>query len=1056
MTRSRDAYEHSGAFVLRTPLLPFATLDAVDASGTARAAWESGGDVESAVRDDLDALRDRLRDLLRDSAIREAVFLASPSLDERLDRWLAGTDPDPDEAVRPLLSYVTRMAGRATPFGLFAGCSVGTVGGPTTDLTLPERARVTRHTRLDYGFLAKVVTTLQTDPAVQPYLNLRPNSSLYRAGGLLRMAEARVDDRGVRYHRVTFEEDEFLTATLDRAKDGARLADLAAALVDDEVTYEEAEEYVREIVDTQLLVSDLGPAVTGDAAVPTIVKALADAPETAGTARALDQSDRDLAALDAQGLGNDRARYEAVAERLRTVDPDLRLDRLFQVDLAKPGPDLTLGDDVVHELYRAVDVLHPLWRSGSDDLSRFREAFVARYEQREVPLAEALDEEIGVGYGPAPALAAEGAPLLAGLVPGGRTASGQPWTNADDHLLRLLTTALTDGRTEVVLTAADLKALSNADPLPLPDAFSIGGIVARHDDGVRLVVQAAVGPSGAKLLGRFCHLDEGIAGLVLRHVQAEEQARPDAVFAEVVHLPEGRVGNVLARPVLREHEIPFLAASGVTGDGRIGIDDLLVSVVGERVVLRSKRLGREVLPRITNAHNHQTGALAIYRFLGALQYQGYAAILNWSWGALSNAPYLPRVTYGRLVLSRAQWTVGGDDLKDLRDAKTAAARFQAVQALRERVRLPRRVVVSVGDNDLPVDLDRVGGGELFAHEARRGGLRLVELYPGPDELPVSSPEGRFAHEIVLPVVRRAPVGTPRWSTAAGADDDVFPPGSEWLSAKLYGGKATADAVLRTVVAPLVESTVGAGLADGWFFLRYGDPDQHLRVRLHGDPARLAGDVLPRLRDLATPLLADGRVWRVQLDTYRPEVARYGGPRGVLLAEQVFRADSDAVLAIVVAAEGEAGLDARWRLAVCGVDRLLADAGWPVAARREAVRRWRDGLLAEHGVTGDNAHHLAGTLFRKERAALEGLLDGEATDERTAAGLAALNARSAALAPLLAQLDGLDRSAEDILGSYSHMYVNRLLRAAQRTQELVVYDLLDKVYASRLGRAKAQQ
>jgi thiopeptide-type bacteriocin biosynthesis protein len=1033
VTRAKETYDHNGAFVVRTPLLPFSTLDALSTA------------------QDLDTLGERLKALLADPVVREAIFMASPTLDERIDRWLAGEDPDEAEVIRPVLSYVTRMAGRPTPFGLFAGCSVGSIGRETS-LRLEQRDAATRHTRLDFGFLAKVVSNLGADPKVQPFLTLVPNSSLYRAGGRLRMAEARVEDRGVRYHRVTFEEDEALTETLERARHGARLGDLAAALVDDDITLAEAEEYVAEMVGAQLLVSDLGPVVTGEEPVPGMVAALKQHDETAHVASALDAADTELATLDAAGVGGDRARYRAIADGLRELDPDLRIDRLFQADLGKPGTGLVLGDDVLDEIYRAIDLLHPLARSGrEDELSQFREAFTERYELREVPLAEALDEEIGIGYGPKPSVAAEGAPLLNGLVAMGRAGTGAPWTGQDGYLLRLLTKAVADGAHEVEVTKADLEALADPNPPALPDALSVTAVVAEHEDGLRVQIEGVNGPSGARILGRFCHLDSGIEALVRRHVEAEEAVRPDLVFAEVVHLPEGRIGNILARPVLREHEIPFLAVSMVGEDGRLPLDDLLVSVVGDRVVLRSQRLGREVVPRITNAHNHHTGALAVYRILGALQYQGVAPSLGWSWGALSNAPFLPRVTFGRLVLSLAEWNVGGDDLKPFRKLKTPEARHAAVHTLRERARLPRWVVISVGDNDLPVDLDGAGGVELFAHEAKRGAMRLTELYPMPDALPVTGPEGRFVHEIVVPFVRRQPaavVSRPPLPHGEGEIAAVFPPGSAWLSAKLYTGKATADAVLRQAVVPLVSAVLSEGLADGWFFIRYGDPDHHLRLRFSGDPARLAGEVLPRLNAAMEPLLADGRVWKVVLDTYRREVGRYGGPEGIVRAEQVFRADSEAVLAIVLAADGDEGLGVRWRLAVAGVDRLLADAGLDVATRRAAVRRWRDGFVAEHGPTGDNAKQNAGKLFRTERAALEALLDGQTDDPRTAAGLAALDRRSTAVGALVAGLP------EDALQSLCHMYVNRLLRAAQRTQELVVYDLLDRLYAARMGRAKA--
>lgn len=1039
-------YAEPDGFVLRSPLLPFSTLESLLEGGTARAAWESGGDVAAAVEADRNALAERLRGLVDDPVVREAVFLASPSLDEELDRW-KGNDTRP---LRPLLSYVTRMTARSTPFGLFAGCSVGSIG-PSTELRLGPTP--TRATRLDFGFLAKVVSNVQSDANALTGLTFVPNTSLYRAGGRLRMAESRVDGRAVRYRRVTFEEDSFLTDTLERARGGAKLEELAAALVDDEVTIEEAREYVRELVDAQLLVADLGPTITGGEAVGHLVETLRPVEATAPVAEALETAARTIADLDAAGVGSPTSRYREIADGLRKLDPDLEISRLFQVDLARPSPELTLGPDMVNEIHRIIAALHPLSRGGPDEIAQFRDKFTERYEGREVPLAEALDEEIGIGYGPPPGIAAQGAPLLATVVPGGGRSTGPTMSSTDGVLLRMLAKALREGATEIALTDADLERLAAGDSKPLPDSASI--FLSPAADG-RMVLQIITGPSGARLLGRFCHVDPGIEALVRRSVEGEEAVRPAAVFAEVVHLPEGRIGNVIARPVLRAYEIPFLGRSGAPNDGLIPVDDLMVSVVGGRVVLRSKRLDREVLPRITNAHNHQTGALAIYRFLGALPQQDVAGGIRWSWGVFGNAPFLPRVTYGRFVLNRAEWNLSRDDLAPVADAKDdPVTLFQEVQKLREAANLPRWSVVAVADNELPVDLDSVGGCELFAHEARKmGSLKLTEMFPGPDQLAAVSPEGRHAAEIVVPLTRREPVATATPRGGAFGEDDTFPPGSEWLTVKWYGGPATADAVLREAVVPLVRD---AG-ADRWFFLRYADPDQHLRLRFNADPQHLASVVLPAVHRHAEPLLADGRLWKVQVDTYRRETDRYGGPEAIGLAEDVFHADSEAILAIVAAAEGDDGLDARWRLAVVGVDKILDDLGVDIATRQLAVRAWRDGLVREQGGTGTSAHRWAGKLARQERAKLDALLNGQPSDQITAVGLQAYARRSEAVAPVAVKLNELaaagrlSRPVPDIAQSFAHLHAIRLLRAVQRIQEIVVYDLLDRLYSARKARA----
>src|SRR6185436_2264047 len=80
----------------------------------------------------------------------------------------------------------------------------------------------------------------------------------------------------------------------------------------------------------------------------------------------------------------------------------------------------------------------------------------------------------------------------------------------------------------------------------------------------------------------------------------------------------------------------------------------------------------------------------------------------------------------------------------------------------------------------------------------------------------------------------------------------FLPGDSWLYVKLYTGTATADTLLRDYLAPVVEKAIDSGLASRWFFIRYGDPDWHVRLRFRGDPAKLYGELLPLLHEALAP------------------------------------------------------------------------------------------------------------------------------------------------------------------------------------------------------------
>ena len=902
-------------------------------------------------------------------------------------------------------------------------------------------------------------------------MRYRPNSSLYRAAGQLRYVEARLanKERTRRYHLVAVDSDEVLAATLSRASAGATHEALAAALVAadgaGETTRDEADAFVDELVAAQLLVPELAPQVTGAEPIHDLLAQLATGAPAA--AAALARVHAALTALDGCPLGASPTRYRDIAGLVGDLGVEAELARLFQVDLVKSSPRATLGPEPLAELVRVVEQLRRVTERPRDTaLERFAADFVARYEGRAVPLAQALDEESGIGFQRSAAPTAEGAPLLEGLA----------FAEASDDaaatfgpLQRLLFTKLLEaerrGADEIVLDERDLAPLAARAPTALPGSLAVSAtLAARSAEAVAagdftLLLNGVSGPSGANLLGRFCHGDPQLTEAVRAHLRDEEAQHPDAVFAELVHLPEGRAGNILLRPLLREHEISFLGRSGAPAAQQLTVDDLLVSVEGGRVVLRARTHGREVIPRLTTAHAFTSPLnLGVYRFLCALQSQGLAP-LDLSWGALAAAPRLPRLRLGKVVLQLARWRLDRATLAELGAPGDATARFARVQALRPLWRLPRWVAVADGDNVLPIDLDNPLCVETFVQLVKeRSEVTLTERFR-PDELCAYGPEGAFVHELVIPMLARAPVA-PAAPAAAVAPTRLvrhLPPGSDWLYAKLYCGNGTADAVLRDQIAPLLDRARAHGAVDDWFFVRYGDPDWHLRVRFRGDSTRLRREVQPLVTEAAAA--AGERLWKLQLDSYQRELERYGGDDGMLLAERLFGADSDAALAMLQTLAGDAGAEARWRLTLRGIDQLLDDLGLSLEEKFGLMTRLRDGFAREQRADATLERQL-GERFRRERPALEALLDRarDATSDLEP-GLTALARRSLRLEPIGAALRAqaaagrLSVSLHELASSFVHMHANRMLRGAARAQELVIYDFLKRLYEGRRARTK---
>nr|MBA2543938.1 lantibiotic dehydratase [Deltaproteobacteria bacterium] len=922
-------WEHEATphVVVRVPLLPIDTL----------VRWRDAGADER-------ALRGELRRIVVDPVIREALFVSSPELDANLEAWLANPDDPETRAVeQTLVRYVSRMASRPTPFGLMSRIGPGAIG-KSSSLVIGDRSAAQRHIRLDGDYLLSSCAKISEHPDVRAGLRYAPTTSLYRAAGRLRFAEVKTTPAGRSYHLVDLEPTDYLERLLLRAAGGATIAELVVALCEDpEIGTDDAEAFIGQLVDTQLLVSDLEPPVTGPEPLDPILDKLRAIGASTFVAP-FERIAQHLAAIEQAPLGQPPSVYRAIANEGSELLIEPRIERLFQVDLYLPSADLVIGHAIVDEVTRGLALLHRCGGIGGRDLlGQFRNKFSARYEAREVPLVEVLDEEIGVAFGqPRP----PSAPLLDVEFPRRPQPRSMPWSARDGHLLRLVQRGAAS-RAPIELDATDEAALATERPPALFDVMAVPIAIAvtspealeRGDYRVRILPPDV---PGVRMLGRFCHGSPAIEAIARDLIAREQARRRQAVFAEIVHLPEGRIGNVLLRPVLRDYEIVFLGRSGAPTERQIPVTDLMLSVVHDRFVLRSRRLDKVIVPRLTSAHNTTLRSLAVYRFLAALA-EDDGCEVGWSWGAVTEAPFLPRVTSGKLVLSRARWNLGPAEIGPIKDA-AKQGRVQvaaAVSALRERLGLPRWVVIADHDNELPVDLDNRLTVDSFVNIVRgQKSAILLELFPAPDELGVHGPDGRYAHELQLfyakPGTKAHVAPRPRPQPIPRS----MPPGSEWLFVKYYTGFAMCDAVLREL-GPVLRELVDSRAAERWFFLRYVDPEWHLRLRVAGAPDALLSRVLPRLQQVMKPYLDAGVVWKTQLDTYEREIERYGGARAMELAERVFAADSDAVVSIIEAYPADEGAELTWRAALIGLDRMLDDLGFEFPAKRKLITELRD-------------------------------------------------------------------------------------------------------------------
>src|SRR5690606_37661797 len=131
----------------------------------------------------------------------------------------------------------------------------------------------------------------------------------------------------------------------------------------------------------------------------------------------------------------------------------------------------------------------------------------------------------------------------------------------------------------------------------------------------------------------------------------------DKITAEIVHLPEDRTGNILYRYNTRKYEIPYLGLSSKNPENQILIDDLLIYVENDEIKIRSKKLNKEIMPKLSNAHNFASPQLLQF-FIFLCDLYMHKVILGMSLNVFTIIGFLrntPQIQYKNLILSEQQW-----------------------------------------------------------------------------------------------------------------------------------------------------------------------------------------------------------------------------------------------------------------------------------------------------------------------------------------------------------------------------------------------------------------
>lgn len=968
---------------------------------------------------------------------RSAIFFASESLYEALAAKQFNYHLLDEKVKFSLQKYFNRMCFRPTPFGMFSAFSSlawsDSYDEPKT--VLQDAHKV--HINPDFQFTTELARKMERSGK---FTDVRyfPNNSIYAIKGEKRYLTDRFDEKRKKteYFVNSFEGNRVLNKLLIFSKEGKTRVDLINWLGDFVDERADAEAYVGDLIDGGLLISELYPNMTGP-------KYFGRVAEIAGRHQNDNEFAREI--LLYRQLLSELENGFAPGGHVITDSPLYssfrgKFKSMFYVVMGKPvqGDLDKKYQDIIRE---GLFCLSKITGEGQPRaLTNFASKFRARFEGQEVPLLLALDREAGVGY---EGLEANlfNSELLEGVQLEPRSnATNFNWTPTHELFLSKLVSAKNNGPIEI--TAEDLKKLKDTDALKTPPSFS----VIFRPYGEKVWIEQAGGCTATALLGRFSLFSEEVKAQTAHIAKVEEKTNPDVVFAEISCFNDEHAANINSNAGIRKYEIPIGVHSTYPPENVISLADLVVSVRNNRILLRSKKHSKMLVPRLSSAFNYNRSELTVFRFLCDLQSHGLKVNYGFDLRALlPGLNFYPRVEYGKCILYPATWILSQQDITEI----TGGPASGGFKKIAKKIGLQKYFGLTEGDNQLLFDRDDPAAIDLFIKTIRaKPHATLTEVFID-KRAQVCDQNGRaYVAQFIASLVAAAPVYIQQheYSTSKkrGTLKRVYLPGDEWLYFKIYCHHAAANSILLDDIAKIVKRLKKQNLLKNWFFIRYADPDEHLRVRLKIDPENAAKVIRYFERQIRRPV-ERGSASNVIMDTYKREIERYG-EKTMEYAEQVFNASSNLIINFLGSPRKRMTALSEFHFAIVSVDVLLDAYFHENSKKTEVSRLLYEGMRKEF----DDSKQLKVQMDSKYReyAAVFNNLQKIRPAVVSVAGKSQFENYTYVLNTLHTVYPGIRHGTlTRLAGDLIHMHLNRLFSDRQRGHEFVIYYLLQKYYAS---------
>lgn len=879
--------------------------------------------------------------LFSELMIKEAVEVSSFSLFESLNKLTDGKKLK-DKKIRKIISsflkYVIRMTSRTTPYGIFAGVSLGSFGDKTK-VSIGDNKYAKKRIRPDMEWLYGIIKMLEGNDEILNNLYITSNDLNFINGSRLDIGYIsncyKTSENALQTNNISasVRYTSQVKLVIEKSKQKIKYYDLINILKLNNPKADESKIYkfLRQLLENEYIITELRPPLSDTNSFEYILSKIKNINSMNEIYLKLLNIKKLMDYYNNSLIGEGIDLYSKIVSEMKLL---YKCSNYLQVDMSIKENGIILKKDVVKDLQKAINVLVKLSSKLEEPyyISKYKDEFIEKYGiDREIPIIELFDEDKGIG-----------APMGYKMPPSRRimndTVQNKDNVKFNEYIINKILNCIFCNEKEVVITDKDIDKIEINDHYTideLPRGFDINIFLAAKsleeiDKGnYRIFIGPNFGSNGVgKTFGRFVDILPFHTKNKLKYLNSEEQniVGNNVILSEITFMPQkGRTSNIMISWNPRDYEVP-ISTNCNNNKKYIPVSDLYIGIDSstKKFYIKSKKINKRIL--ITSGHmlNYSFGS-NIYRFLREISDLNCRNIAdNVLINKLNDFYYIPRIRYDKVIITPSTWKLSDKILNINLSELNKSEFYDSIKLWKNKWNIPQFVYLKYADNRLLLNLNNVLHlNELLYALKKSSEIVITEVENSLDNSWVRSTSGSYFAEFSIPFILNKQMFLENYTNekrniesdytnmlhelntkqninilSTYDDRRIFFPGTNWLYLKLYGNSNRLNEFIGLNMLPFCSELINIKGIYKYFFIKYSDPDIHIRLRLNGDNNILMTQIMPKLEKWFEYLKNDGLLSRVCIDTYMREVERYGGLELIDLAENIFYFDSIMVSKII--------------------------------------------------------------------------------------------------------------------------------------------------------------